>query len=417
MTQRKKLRLLWLEDDTMHFKTAVQTLNKLGVSTTFVSTKEELIDKLGAEYDVVLLDIRGAGAFNGISLLQDKEVDFGNAKVALFSGFLRSHLIEKALMELDEEVALISKSYDVENSESISKVLFRQIKEISEGSYSNTNRNFFAKANPEDFPAHDRHTSYTEFHSLNDNERRIVLSKLLDMAEPEVQMLENEGYSWFLISGPDGDVVDKDEEDRNWSSARVELESVSRGFPCIVYSTDHHVEEVKPASCGGMYKYYFSVRLAFEPGKAANSHDLHFDSGSNNSWYDWEFLKDNGIGVAGSPNAFAKLATNTGVRNVSYYKEDNRPVYVHSQDQSDNVVATKANIRGIDVWDEMPFSGHTTKLSELCDECKDAGRCKARRALLGQDLLGTPDGFSLELDGRTKRSTPKKSVPKRRRRT
>lgn len=402
-TSEKNRSLLWLENDEDSFDIARLKLEGDGFLVDFVTNTDDFESMLlENSYDLIIVDIRGE-SFNGLHVVSSSVFNFGSAKLCILSGFLNDPAVKEFLSGLDRTIFLLEKSYPF-NQESLVEVgLESQLKRIALGLPVHTNKTFYSLADESHFSVDDGITTYEKYCQLNPSEKSFVKSALLELAEPEISRLAREGYKSFLVAGPKGQILKKSKSHLSMSSDDISNISAAQGFPCVLQSRVVRVEEFRTPQCKGMYEYYFSVTVSFS-GKEDNLHQLHFDSGSEASWFDLNFLKDCGIGLTGDANNSAVLQTVNGREEVFYYSET-REIAVYNQENSEEFELTDLLIRGIAEWEKIPISGFTDHPEDkLCEKCAPLGRCLARVGLLGQDLILNPKPFTLVLDGKTKKT-------------
>lgn len=392
-------RVLWLEDDTRSFEIAARKLTEQGFSVTMVPDLKQFRSHLKkSAFDLVIVDIRGE-TFNGLELVRSGKVDFGEAKVCFLSGYLDDPAIQTVLEGLDSQVFVLDKAYPFDEG-SVEVGLEAQLLRILEAGEGHTNKSYFASVNAEAFDKEHGSTTYEDYIALNPSEKNFVKNAILDLAEEKITKLSQKGYRWFLVCGPKGRIIDKSKSYKSMSSHEISEMSLVQGYPCVTEFRSSRVEEVRrPASCSGMYEYYFSLSVSFR-GTSDEKYDIHFDSGSESSWFDLQFLKRFGIGTTGDTNSSDWLHTSTGPRRVWFFSAE-REVAIYDQPNGESPSLTDLVVRGIGPdWPDLPFSGYTDNPEEeLCRTCRRTGRCQKRVGLLGQDVLRGPRPLKVILDG------------------
>lgn len=389
--------VLWLEDDLTAFEIAKSKLEAEGFFVDLVPDLPSFKKSLKKNtYDLIIIDIRGE-TFNGLNVLSSKAIDFGDSKLCVLSGYLDDTEVQAVLEGLDRSVYVLDKSYPFDE-DVIQVGLEAQLKRIVHGEEVHTNRTYFDEVNIAEFDPSKGTTTYEQYNQLNPSEKTFIKNTLLELAEEEISKLAKKGYKWFLICGPKGKILQKSKTQKDMSSDEISHYSAAQGFPCVTETRVLRNEEIRPSRCTGMYSYYFSIKVSFS-GNNDQTFDLHFDSGSQASWFDLQFLKRCGIGRTGDQNASAFLHTTEGVKRVWYYSET-RDIAVYDQEDLETFDFTTLELKGLNEWEKLYFSGVSENPSEeLCKKCQRHGRCLARVGVLGHDVIRGPKPLKLVIDG------------------
>lgn len=399
--------VLWLEDDLKDFQTVKSFLEGDGFSISLVSDVESFEREVEThEFDLVILDIRGGAKFNGIDIINSEKFDFKDAKVCILSGFLFEDDIRNYLLNLEQEIFVIGKELSFEDEKDVEVGLESQIRRIISGQGVHTNRTYFEEVDRDKFDLRSGVTTFEEYNRLNPSEREFVKNSLLEMASGNIAQLSKEGFKWFLISGPKGKIIRKEKSDPGITSSEISHRSVERGFPCVATTSIIRNEEIRiPQVCNGLYEYYFGINISFFANGESDRYCIHFDSGSELSWFNLKFLREVGIGRTGDYNNNVNLSTADGKTKKVWYYSEEKEIAVYCQENLENVSLTKLNVRGIPDWHKISFSGvlkSNDDISSLCEVCVIKGFCLKREiGLIGSDILKQPKPLRLVLDGST----------------
>lgn len=396
--ENQKTQILWLEDQKKYFSDIAKSLKELGVCVVFVETADEFEATLKKQsFDYILIDIRG-GEFNGIDVYRHCKGLFGKATCVFLSGWLRERGIQSALTGLKDDVIVLDKVFSSSNSKDLEKTFLAALKSAKEGKSVESNRTYYKEVQNADLDI-----DYVEFIRLSSLKRAAIRRQVLAKARPKIEEERQAGAVWFLITGPDGEIVEsKTTRPEQYDSKMLSHRCLELERPCFIYEVGGGIEEHARAICPDHYSYYFTVDLSF-PG-SDEIHSVHFDTGAERSWFDEGFLKNCGVGIGLDADHMAELGTMYGPQEFEYWRTRVR-VNVFNQNSREQYHFTEVWINGLNGWEET-FLGGRAPAGRLCNQCSAKGRCEKRVGLLGQDLLREPFCFALQLDGRTGKTAP-----------